>query len=132
LSGSSGRRVLFSLAIFLAASVLVQAQWPRQGRDARRPADQTIADLKAISARNTFNPHEAERYDNAMTHLSQFAERLQQGHFDRGKLDHSIGDLQGILSRNPLDGRARDILNHDLAELRRLRSTYRMDYRYAY
>ncbi len=84
--------------------------------------------MKAISAHNTYNPREMERYDNAMTHLSQFAEKMHLGHFDRGKLDHSIDDLQGILNKNPMDGRARDILNHDLGELRRLRATYKIGY----
>jgi hypothetical protein len=91
-------------------------------------ANQTIADLKAVSAHNTYNPHEMERYDSAMTHLSQFAEKLHQGRFDRGKLDHGIGDVQNILNKNPMDGRARDILNRDLGELRRLRATYRIPY----
>gem|GEM_PF-6055647 len=94
----------------------------------RWPADQTIADLKAVSERNTFRPREMERYDNAMTHLSQFAERLHEGRFDRGRLDHGIGDLTSVLNKNPMDGRARDILNHDLGELRRLRATYRIGY----
>jgi hypothetical protein len=94
----------------------------------RWPADQTIADLKAISAHNTYNLHEMERYDHAMTHLSEFAEKLHQGRFDRGRLDHGIGDLESILNKNPMDGRARDILNHDLGELRRLRATYRIGY----
>ena len=118
-----------SLSAFLLTGTLLHAQRPYPYEQEQRwPADQTIADLKAVSAHNTYNPREMERYDNAMTHLSQFAEKLHQGRFDRGRLDHGIGDLESILNKNPMDGRARDILNHDLGELRRLRATYRIGY----
>jgi hypothetical protein len=118
-----------SLSALLLAGTLLYAQRPYPyEREQRWPADQTIADLKAVSAHNTYNPREMERYDNAMTHLSQFAEKLHQGRFDRGRLDHGIGNLESILNKNPMDGRARDILNHDLGELRRLRATYRIGY----
>jgi hypothetical protein len=118
-----------SLAVILLAGSLLHAQRPYPYEHEQSwPANQAIADLKAISAHNTYNPREMERYDNAMTHLSQFAEKMHLGHFDRGKLDHSIDDLQGILNKNPMDGRARDILNHDLGELRRLRATYKIGY----
>lgn len=116
-------------AALLLGGALLEAQRPYPYEQQQRwPADQTIADLKAIAAHNTYNPRESERYDNAMTHLSQFAEKLHQGRFDRGKLNHGIGDLESILNKNPMDGRARDILNHDLGELRNLRATYRIRY----
>jgi hypothetical protein len=118
-----------SIATVLLCATLVNAQRPYPYEHEQRwPADQTIADLKAISAHNTYNPREMERYDSAMTHLSQFAEKLHEGRFDRGRLDHGIDDLQHILEKNPMDGRARDILNHDLSELRRLRATYKIGY----
>jgi hypothetical protein len=118
-----------ALSVCLLGTAPIGAQRPYPNEPEQRwPADQTIADLKAVSAHNTYNPREMERYDNAMTHLSQFAEKLHQGRFDRGRLDHGIGDLESILNKNPMDGRARDILNRDLGELRRLRATYRIGY----
>ena len=123
------RSIIFSLSALLLGATLSFAQRPYvYEREQRWPADQTIADLKAIAAHNTYNPREMERYDNAMTHLSQFAEKLHNGRFDRGKLDHGINDLQSLLNKNPMDGRARDILNHDLTDLRRLRVTYKIPY----
>ena len=122
-----------SLTVTLATLVLsvsmlhAQRSYPYEHEQAW-PANQTISDLKAISAHNTFSPREGERYDNAMTHLSQFAEKLHQGRFDRGKLERGIDDVQGLLNHNPMDGRARDILNHDLGELRRLKATYKIGY----
>ncbi len=123
------RSLVITAFAALLGSILLHAQraYPYESQQ-RWPADQTIADLKAISAHNTYNPREMERYDNAMTHLSQFAERLHQGRFDRGRLDHSIKDIESILNKNPMDGRARDILNNDVNELRRLRATYRIGY----
>jgi hypothetical protein len=126
---SNKASLALSISTLLLTATLVQAQRPyAYEREQRWPADQAIADLKAVSAHNTYNPREMERYDNAMTHLSQFAEKMHQGRFDRGKLDHGIGDMQSILNKNPMDGRARDILNRDLNELRRLRGTYRIGY----
>jgi hypothetical protein len=123
------RNSIYSLALALTLAVTAaNAQFNFPRGEQRWPADQTIADLKAVSAHNTYNSREMERYDSAMTHLSQFAEKLHQGHFDKGKLDHGINDVQNILNKNPMDGRARDILNHDLGELRRLRATYRIPY----
>jgi len=118
-----------SLSTLLLGATLLHAQRPYPNEQEQSwPANQTIADLKAISAHNTYNPREMERYDNAMTHLSQFAEKMHLGHFDRGKLDRGVDDVQSILNKNPMDGRARDILNHDLGELRRLRATYKIGY----
>jgi hypothetical protein len=118
-----------ALSTLLLGATLATAQRPYPNEHEQSwPANQAIADLKAISAHNTYNPREMERYDNAMTHLSQFAEKMHMGHFDKGKLDHGIDDLQSILNKNPMDGRARDILNRDLGELRRLRATYKIGY----
>lgn len=108
----------------------VQAQMYRYNPEHRRPVDATIHDLKVIAQHNTYSGREMERYDTAMTHLSQFAERLHEGFFDKGKLDRGIDDVQNVLNKNPMDGRARDILNHDVVELRRLRRTWDLGYRY--
>ena len=111
----------------------MQAQAYRYNPEHARPVDRTIQDLKVIAAHNTYSGHEEmQRYDTAMTHLSQFAERLHQGVFDKGKLDRSIDDVQNVLNKNPLDGRARSILNRDVLDLRRLRRTWDLNYRYGY
>jgi len=104
----------------------LQAQgYNRYQRDVRWPVDQTIQNLKNVAAANTYSRKERDRYDTAMTHLSEFAEKMQRGRFDRGKLDRGIGDVQNVLNKNPMDGRARDLLNNDVMELHRLRSSYR-------
>jgi hypothetical protein len=100
----------------------------RYDRQVRWPVDSAIEHLRDIAARNTYSHREMERYDNAMSHLSQFAEKMQRGDFDRGKLDRGISDVQNVLNKNPMDGRARDTLNNDLMELRRLRAGYQRGY----
>lgn len=119
------------IAVLLGAQS-IEAQVYRYNPEHARPVDTTIQDLKAIAAHNTYSGREMQRYDTAMTHLSQFAERLHQGVFDKGKLDRSIDDVQNVLNKNPMDGRARNILNRDVLELRRLRRTWDLNYRYGY
>ena len=103
----------------------LQAQRHNQYQtDVRGPVDATIGHLQRIAAANTYSGKERSRYDAALTHLSQFVDKIQHGQFDRGKLDRSIDDVQNVLSKNPLDGRARDILNNDVMQLRRLRASY--------
>ena len=97
----------------------------------RRPVDATIRDLQQIAPYNTFSGKESKRFDNAITHLTQFEGRLQSRYFDKGKLDDGIGDVQHILDNNRLDAQARQILNRDVWELRRLRANYDA-YRYPY
>jgi hypothetical protein len=105
-------------------SVAEAQQYNRYQHDARWPVDQTIQNLKNIASSNTYSHKEMQRYDTAMTHLSEFAEKMQRGRFDRGKLERGIGDVQNVLNKNPMDGRARDVLNNDVMSLRRLRSSY--------
>ncbi len=119
------------LSITFGASVM-HAQVYRYNPEHRRPIDATIHHLQDIAARNTYSGREQKRYDHALTHLSQFAERLHNGYFDKGKLDDAIGDVRSIVNNNPMDDRARSTLNRDLAELRHLRSDYLYGYRYPY
>ncbi|MBV8073373.1 MAG: hypothetical protein JO270_25985 [Acidobacteriaceae bacterium] len=129
---SWGLALCTALAAMMLCSQSLPAQIYRYSPEHARPVDATIHDLKMIAAHNTYSGHEMQRYDSAMTHLSQFAERLHQGVFDKGKLDRSIDDVQNVLNKNPLDGRARNILNRDVLELRRLRRTWDLNYRYGY
>ncbi len=118
--------VTFAIAAFgmLLATPAIQAQGYRYNQEHRRPVDATIRDLQWIASNNTYSRKENERYDNAMRHLSQFEERLQQGRFDKDKLDEGIGDVQHVLDNNPMHGRAREVLTRDVWELRRLRANY--------
>ncbi|HEX4772456.1 MAG TPA: hypothetical protein VH351_16600 [Bryobacteraceae bacterium] len=117
-----------------AVTVVVQpaaAQEYHYNSEHRRPVEVTLRDLQQVAQHNSYNGHERERYDNAIHHLSQFAERLhERGNFDKDKLDQAIGDVQSILDHNSMHDRGRELLTRDVNDLRRLREHY--DERYHY
>lgn len=88
------------------------------------PVNRTIHDLKRLAQRTDLysSGRERSRFDNAIRHLSEFDNRYDRGHFDRGKLDDAIGDVQHVIDHNPLDERARRILWNDLSSLRAFRA----------
>ena len=132
------RRPLLAVAAFAGVAFSVpfanaQDNPYRYNPEHRRPIEATMHHLQEIAAHNTFSNHERERYDNAMRHLSQFADRLhERGHFDKDKLDQAIGDVQNIIDHNPMPEGAREQLRRDDNELRRLREHYDERYRYSY
>jgi hypothetical protein len=67
--------------------------------------------------------HQRGRYDTAIRHLSQFQNDLYRGHFNKGRLDQSIDDVENVIRRNPLDDHARGMLWNDLNDLRAFRAT---------
>jgi hypothetical protein len=110
----------------------LHAQFYRYVPEHRRPLDATLYHLERIAERNTYSGKERERYDNALRHLSQFTARIQQGRFDKDKLDEAIDDVQNVIDNNRMGERARRVLLRDVAELRRLRENYDRGYRYPY
>src|SRR5437588_757791 len=86
------RGVFIATAMFSVSAItqLAVAQGYRYNPEHRRPLEATIHHLEAISERNTYSGRERERYDNAIRHVSQFAERLHEGRFDKDKLDEAI------------------------------------------
>ena len=131
--GITRRSVLFGAVVAAGATAGAQkilAQDYRYEPEHRRPLDATMHDLQEIEERNTYSGKERERYDNALRHVSQFADRLQDGHFDKDKLDEAIGDVQHVIDNNRMGERAKRALLRDVAELRRLRENYDHGYRY--
>lgn len=80
--------------------------------------DRTQNDLRAASELERGKPGQRERYRNAQGHLSTFDRDLVRGHFDRGELDKSIGEIKGILDHNVLQVGSRDALMRDMEDLR--------------
>jgi hypothetical protein len=106
--------------------MVIPAQEGRYERPRRAdfPVDRTIHDLERLAQRSgRYNSgHERSRFDNAIRHLSEFDNRYDRGHFDKGKLDDAIGDVQNVVDHNPLDERGRRILWDDLSALRSFRA----------
>jgi hypothetical protein len=109
-AASRGVLLCSALFSFVGTADIVCAQEYRYFPEHRPPLDATIHDLEAIAAHNTYSGKERQRYDNALRHVSQFARRFQEGRFDKDKLDDAIGDVQHVIDKNPMDGRAREIL----------------------
>ena len=128
-----GLGAVVAILLLSAMAQSARAQDYRFSPEHRRPVEATMHDLEEIGARNTYNGHERERYDAAIGHLQQFSDRLHEGgHFDKGKLDQAIGDVQRVLDRNKMMPQAHEVLARDVMELRRLRQHFDDRYRYPY
>ena len=133
-------KALFAAPFFVATALLFTVGVPRTSAqeyhyspEHRRPVEATIRDLEGIDERTGYTAEQRERYDNAIHHLQQFAERLhERGTFDKGKLDEAIGDVQHVIDHNRMGPRARQLLIRDVTELRRLREHYDERYHYRY
>ncbi len=88
------------------------------------PVDITAHHLEELAHRSSsfISWRERQRYDNAIRHLSEFQNRLYRGHFDKGRLDQAISDVQHVAEHNALDERGRGILWNDLNNLRAYRA----------
>jgi hypothetical protein len=119
------RGVMALSLLSVGAMVLPAQDWRYEHRRrADTPVDRTIHDLQRLAQRaGPYNSgRERSRVDNAIRHLSEFDSRYDRGHFDKGKLDDAIGDVQHVVDHNPLDERARRILWDDVSSLRAFRA----------
>ena len=125
---------MLAATALLGASIATQplcAQNYRYNPEHRRPVEATLNDLEAIGHENSYTHEMRDRYEHAIHHLREFAERLHEGgHFDKDKLDEAIGDVQHVIDHNRMNHRAREILVRDVRELRRLRQHFDDRYRY--
>lgn len=72
-----------------------------------------------------FTGGDRHRLDDAEKELHKFAEHWHdRGRFDKGELDHSIGDIQRVVEKNHMSGPNREALWHDLDQLREMRAAY--------
>jgi hypothetical protein len=124
--GASGA---LALSLLIASPAVTNAQdyrsySPRSDR-AMSPVDVVSRHLEGLAHRtgSFTSRRERERFDNAIRHLSQFQNQYYRGHFDKGRLDQAINDVQNIVDHNPLDDRARGMLWQDVNDLRAFRAT---------
>jgi hypothetical protein len=102
----------------LTAAPQVSSQAFDEGSGFRSLIDRTQSDLRDASDIEHKDNKEKDRYKNAQRNLSDLDRHLTKGHFDKGKLDRSIGDIQSILDHNTLQASSRDALLRDIADLR--------------
>lgn len=89
--------------------------------DVHALVDRTQSDLRAAADMEHGNK-ERDRYRKAQKGLSTFDRHLSKGHFDKGKLDSVISDIQNVLDHNTLQASSRDALLRDVSDLRAARA----------
>lgn len=108
-------------APLVAAAAGYQAD--RDYGDLRGVIDRTQNDLQ-VAAQLEQSEKERERYKNTQTKLSDLDRALSKGHFDKGKLDACIKDIDGILNHNTLQPSGRDALKSDVTALKVARDSH--------
>ena len=119
------RLLMASILALLVVPVMktnAAAQHYRDYTDARSIVQRTQDDLGALRSQGPRNDKERERVDNARKHLSDFDRNLSHNKFDKDRLDSAIDDVKNVVENNTLEGRDRDALTADLADLRRVRA----------
>ena len=90
----------------------------------RRLIERTQQDLQMAAESGNSDHDQRQRYHDAQKHISDFDRHLTKGHFDKGELDHVIGDVQGVLDHNTLMAQGRNALLQDVTQLREARARY--------
>lgn len=92
---------------------------------ARGVIDRTLSDLhRAGDYERKHHGTQADRYNNAEKHLSDFDREFTRGHFDKDKLDTAIDDVKNVVDHNTLEPTDRDALRADLGNLRAVREEH--------
>jgi hypothetical protein len=113
------------VAALLLAGLVPTVDAQRDWDHARGLVGKAQQDLQNISSIATMSGKERERYDNALHHLSEFDQALSHSHFDKGKLDTSVDDIDNVCKNNTLTPNERDVLLADIRELRHLKSDWK-------
>jgi hypothetical protein len=111
----------------LAATVLLcgLAAGASAQEHARAVIDRTQGDLRrAADFERRHHGTQADRYENAQKHLSDFDREMTRGHFDKDKLDTAIDDVKNVAEHNTLEAADRDALRADLGNLRAVREEH--------
>ena len=111
----------FAGGFLLPAAFAARSVFGQNLDRARDLVSRVQEDLRRGAEFNRDKEKERQRYENAQHHLSEFDRNLSRDHFDKGKLDQSIGDLKNLVQNNTLESHDRDALASDLAGLRSLR-----------
>lgn len=122
-AGGRAAAVLVLAAALMPALVRAQdSSWS----DARWLVANVQQDVRRAQdfARRDASGSDRDNYRACLKHLSDFDRNLARNHFDKDRLDDSIGDIQRILDHNSLSPRGRNILQRDVDDLRRLRQDY--------
>ncbi len=114
-------RNLILLCLTFAIPALVNAQdWDR----AHRIIGKTQEDLRRVQHHEAWAEGDRGHYEAAERNLADVRRDLDERRLDRGRLDATIAEIEHITHVDRLDPRARETLNMDARQLRRLRDDW--------
>lgn len=84
------------------------------------PVSRTIRDLQVIFSRAYVDRHEADHFRRAIDDLAAFRERAVRGHFDRGRLNRALENMDHLAGARQLHPRDRTWVRQMMYELQRI------------
>ena len=121
-------RLALTAATLLAAATLMHAQFgPEPKYDAGTVStlvDRVHTDLNHTYGVFHFSDSDRDRLNHAEKDLREFAQKWDNGKFDKGQLDGAIDKVQNVLDNNKMPADQRDVLSDDLSQLRKMREAH--------
>ena|SRR5215831_12986687 len=82
-----------------------------------------MSDLNQAASRAHLDSHERKHFDEVAGNLQDFQARWSRGHFNTGKLDKAIHNLEHLTQADRVRSRDREMLTRDLYDLRQFRAS---------
>jgi len=105
----------------ISSAPAVQAQnYGNHFEPARMATERTTGDLQRIMDQGNLTEDQSRRLDAAVRDLHLFRESVDNGNFDRDRLDHAMQDIEFVMNNAQLNGGQQNELREDLDRLRDL------------
>ena len=85
------------------------------------PVGQTLRDVQHVWSRSRVDGHERRHFERTIESLEQFQYRASRGHFDRGRLDRAIDNLEHLAHAGQIHPQGRQLLRQRLFDLHSFR-----------
>jgi len=95
----------------------------RNGQSQDYLLGRVMSDLNQAASRAYLDGHERNHFDEVARNLQDFQARWSRGHFDTGKLDNAIHNLEHLAQADRVHPSDREMLARDLYDLRQFRAT---------
>lgn len=118
-----------TLPYFAVASLLLAGFSPARAQErdwgrAHRVIEKTQEDLRRVEHHDRWAAADRGHFDAAERNLADVRRDLGENRLDRKRLDETIDEIEHIVHVDALNGRAREGVEEDLRELRRLRDDW--------
>lgn len=85
------------------------------------PVNQTLRDVQHVWSRSRVDGHETGHFRKVVDSLQDFQNRAARGHFDRGRLDRAVDNLEDLAQSDQIHPQGRQLLRQRLYDLRSFR-----------